>query len=84
MILTIGLTLAFVAGGAVLVYLNEENFAGAIKPTGFYTIADGVVTVRVSLYRDGKKIGEPFDVAGVEKEIVDKLLTAIRQKLAVM
>lgn len=56
--------------------------SGAIKPTGFYTTANGVVTVRVSLYRDNQKIGEPFDVAGNETEIAEKLLAAIQQKLA--
>lgn len=68
-------------GNAVLVYLNEENFAGAIKPTGFYTLAAGIVTVRVSLYRDNQKIGEPFEIVGEEKEIAEKLLAAIRAEL---
>jgi hypothetical protein len=69
-------------GEPYLVYLNEENFAGAIKPTGFYTLQNGIVTAKVSLYRDGQRIFEPFDVKGNEKEIVEKLLAAIREKIA--
>lgn len=68
-------------GEAILVYLNEENFAGAIKPTGFYTFANSIITVKVSLYRDGQRIVAPFEVVGDEKEIVEKLLAAIRAEL---
>ena len=68
-------------GEAVMVFINEETFTGAIKPTGFYTVIGETVTVKVSLYRDGAKIGETFEVIGNKNEIAEKLLTAIREKL---
>lgn len=68
-------------GDGILVYLNEDFYAGALKPTGFYTIQNGIVTVRVSLYRDGQRISEPFEVTGNKEEIAEKLLAAIRDKL---
>ncbi len=71
-------------GEAVLVYLNEENFTGAIKPTGFYTIEGDTVNVKVSLYRDGQKVTETFEVIANKNEIVEKLLAAIRDKLTTL
>ena len=40
------------------VFVDQDEFPGAIRPTGFYSIENGQVKIKVVLSRDGKKISE--------------------------
>jgi hypothetical protein len=64
------------------VFVDEDEFPGAIRPTGFYTIEDDQVTIALVLSRDGKKVkqlevkGPARDVVGLAVKIVAALTEA--------
>ena len=61
------------------VFVDQDEFPGAIRPSGFYSIENGQVKVKVVLTRDGKKIGEN-DVDGSAQnlaDLVEKISAAI-------
>lgn len=67
-----------------LVYLNEEDFPRALKPTGFYWIektpVGDVVRVKMSLRRDGSRVAS-FEFSERREAVVARLLEAIKAEL---
>ncbi len=70
---------------AVLLFVDDEEFPGAIRPTGTYTVAGPGVTVKLSLRRDGVTIssfqisGTKEDVGGLAAKILEAVKEAIRK-----
>jgi hypothetical protein len=61
--------------------VDEEDFPGAIRPTGTYSVEGGQVKVRLVLTRNGKKIGES-QLTGPAQDrdaLVERILGAILQ-----
>lgn len=52
------------------VFVDQDEFPGAIRPTGFYSIENGQVKIKVVLSRDGKKISEN-EVDGSAQNLAD-------------
>lgn len=71
------------AGPGVLVFVDDEEFPGGIRPTGRYTVEGNKVTVMLRLRRDGVEIanaqviGTKDDVAG----LAEKVLAALKQEI---
>jgi WD40 repeat protein len=66
-------------GDAPAVFVDEEEFPGAVRPTGTYTVEAGQVKVRLVLSRNGQKIGEA-QVAGTDGDretLVNRMVDAI-------
>jgi WD40 repeat protein len=69
------------SGETPAVFVDEEDFPGAIRPTGTYSVEAGQVKVRLVLTRNGKKIGES-QVTGPAQDrdaLVERILGAILQ-----
>jgi hypothetical protein len=69
------------SGEAPAVFVDEEDFPGAIRPTGTYSVEAGQVKVRLVLTRNGKKVGES-QVTGSAQDrdaLVERILAAILQ-----
>jgi WD40 repeat protein/uncharacterized caspase-like protein len=59
-----------------IVYVAEDDFPGAVRPTGIYTVADDKVSVRLTLKRDGAVVAK-LTVEGKKNE-----LSALAEKMA--
>ena len=59
-----------------IVYVPEDDFPGAVRPTGVYTVGGDKVSVRLTLKRDGVVIARPM-VEGRKSD-----LPALAEKLA--
>jgi len=68
-------------GEPVLVYIDDDNFPGAIRVTGTYSVAGDTVRVTAFLRKDGKTIANLPEIVGEKEEIVEKLLALIRTEL---
>ncbi len=73
---------SFVSGRgtqAALVFVDDEEFPGGIRPTGRYTVTGNAVTVTLRLRRDGVEIataqvtGSKDDVAALAEKILEVL-----------
>ncbi len=67
------------SGEVQAVYVDEEEFPDAIRPTGTYSVAGGQVSVRLVFSRNGKKIGET-QVTGPSQDrdaLAERILEAI-------
>ncbi|MGH9967540.1 MAG: caspase family protein [Pyrinomonadaceae bacterium] len=78
----------FIAGvgeNAVLLFVDDEEFPGALRPTGTYTVEGQTVTVKLSLRRDGVTIssfrvsGTKEDVSGLAAKILEAVKEAVRK-----
>jgi len=70
--------------GAKLVYVDAEDFPGALLVTGRYKVEDGKVTVTITLFTGVKAAGEPFTVEGTEDkkdELAGKIAAEIEKRL---
>jgi hypothetical protein len=69
------------SGEAAAVFVDEEEFPGAIRPTGTYSVDAGQVKARLVLTRNGKKIGEAQVTGPAEDRdaLVERILGAILQ-----
>lgn len=71
------------AGQGILVFVDDEEFPGGIRPTGRYTVEGNKVTVSLRLRRDGVElantqvIGTKDDAAG----LAEKILAATKQAI---
>jgi hypothetical protein len=68
-----------------LIYFDDVEFPGAIRPTGTYLVTGQAVMVKVFLRREGKTLasfqvdGLKDDVAGVAQKIITELKEAVRK-----
>jgi hypothetical protein len=69
------------AGERVLVFVDDEEFPGGIRPTGRYSVEGNNVTATLRLRRDGVEIstqqvmGRKDDVEG----LAEKILVAVKE-----
>lgn len=72
---------------ATLVYVDDEEFPGAIRPTGRYSVSGNTVTVLLRLRRDGVELssmrvtGTKTDVPGLAMRVIEAVKEAV-QKLS--
>lgn len=68
----------------VLVFVDDDDFPGGIRPTGRYTIFGERVTINLFFRREGKTIGQfslsgaKGDLAGLTDQIIESLKGTIR------
>jgi hypothetical protein len=78
---------SFVAGRGAstdLVFVDDEEFPGGIRPTGRYTVEGNKVTVTLRLRRDGVEIGSPQTVVGTKEDVpglAAKVLEAVKEAI---
>jgi WD40 repeat protein len=72
--------------GGVAVYVDSDDFPGAITPRGRYTVSGDVVTVTFTLIRDKKKVGQPIvvtcrksDISNCPKVFFEAISEAVSQ-----
>jgi hypothetical protein len=69
----------------VLVFVDDEEFPGGIRPTGRYTVTGNEVTLTLRLRRDGVEIataqvrGPKDDMPGLAAKVVEAVKAAIRK-----
>ncbi|MCA1605121.1 MAG: hypothetical protein LC775_06550, partial [Acidobacteria bacterium] len=69
---------------SVLVFVDDEEFPGGIRPTGRYTVEGNVVTVTLRLRRDGIEVGNPRIVTGTKDDVpglAAKILEAVKDAI---
>jgi len=65
------------------VYINADDLPGAIRPSGAYTPAGGIVTVHLVLVKDGVELkslqisGSQNDLDALSRRIVDEIYQAV-------
>ncbi|MGH9971214.1 MAG: caspase family protein [Pyrinomonadaceae bacterium] len=70
---------------AVMVFVDDEEFPGGIRPTGRYTVNGNTVTVTLRLRRDGVEIGNAQvigtkdDVPGLAAKLIESVKEAIKK-----
>jgi hypothetical protein len=72
------------ANQSVLVFVDDEDFPGGIRPTGRYTIEGNKVTVTLRLRREGVEIASPQVVIGTKNDVGDlatKLLESVKKAI---
>jgi hypothetical protein len=78
---------SFVSGRgnvAPMVFVDDEEFPGGIRPTGRYTISGNAVTVTLRLRRDGVEIANA-QIAGSRNDLpglVEKIIEVLKEKIA--
>lgn len=60
-----------------LVFVDDEEFPGGIRPTGRYSVAGDQVTLMLRLRRDGIEIAS-VPVTGTTKDLAAKVLEAVK------
>ncbi|MGH9704907.1 MAG: caspase family protein, partial [Candidatus Acidiferrales bacterium] len=63
------------------IFVDKEDVSGAILPSGTYTVQGKQVTVKIGLWRDGKKLGT-LSVSGTTdnlRELVDHMAAEISE-----
>ena len=74
------------ATGAALVFVDDEEFPGGIRPTGRYAVSGDSVTVTLRLRRDGVEIGNTqvvgskADLAGLAEKMIQRMKEMISGK----
>jgi hypothetical protein len=65
------------------IFVDEVEFPGAIRPSGFYMVEGQQVKVRLVLSRDGKKISQlEIDGSAQDKNaLVDKIVAAMTKAI---
>lgn len=73
-------------GAPVLVYVDDDNFPGAMRVTGTYTIEGETVKIKAFLRRDNKTVaalaevsGAKSDVAALVNQIVAEILSNLKK-----
>ena len=73
------------ASPGILVFVDDDEFPGGIRPTGRYTVQGNNVTLTLRLRRDGIEIantqvtGTKDDVPGLAAKVVEAVKEAIRK-----
>jgi WD40 repeat protein len=65
------------AGEAALVFVDDEEFPGGIRPTGIYIVQGDMVSVTLRLRREGKDIATK-QVTGTKGNVAAKLVQTIK------
>ena len=68
-------------GEPKLIYIDDDNFPGAVRLTGTYTVEGRSVRVKAFLRQDGKTIAALPEVLTTEEKIADELLKTVREAL---
>jgi WD40 repeat protein len=70
--------------GSGIVFVDAEEMPGAVRPSGFYTVVNGKVEIRLRLIRDGVPLHkEPLRVQGTVADrdtLVDRLVEALSRE----
>jgi len=69
---------------SALVFVDDDEFPGGIRPTGRYTIEGSKVTVTLRLRRDGLEIGSPQTITGTKDDLPDlatKVLEVVKEAI---
>jgi len=69
-------------GAPTLVYVDDDNFPGAVRITGTYTVEGGRVKVKAFLRQDGKTVATLPEIFADKDKVTDELMAAIRVVLA--
>jgi hypothetical protein len=73
------------SGQLPAVYVNVDEYPGAIRPSGSYSTAENVVTVHLVFVMDGTELtfrqvnGTTNDIEGLVRLIVDKIIEVIAE-----
>lgn len=65
-------------GEPVLIYLDEDNFPGATRITGTYTVEADKVRVKAFLRRDGSTIATLPEIVATRETLLEKVVEAVR------
>lgn len=71
------------SGQAAMVFVDDEEFPGGIRPTGRYTVTGANVVVTMRLRRDGVEIGNT-QVVGSKADLAalaDKMIQAVKEMI---
>lgn len=69
-------------GEPVLIYIDDDNFPGAVRITGTYTIEDEQVRIKSFLRKDGKTVARLPEIYASKDKIIENLIAAIYLELA--
>jgi WD40 repeat protein len=77
---------SFVSGrsaNAAMIFVDDDEFPGGVRPTGRYTVSGDVVTVTLRLRRDGVEISNSQVVGtkGDVKQLADRIVAAIKEAI---
>lgn len=71
-------------GAPVLVYVDDDNFPGALRVTGTYTIEGDTVKIKAFLRRDNKTVAALAEISGAKSDaaaLVNQLVAEILRAL---
>ncbi len=68
-------------GEPVLFYIDDDNFPGAVRLTGTYTVEGESVRVKSFLRQDGKTIAALPEILTTKEKLADELLKTVRDAL---
>jgi hypothetical protein len=71
------------SGQAALIFVDDEDFPGGIRPTGRYAIMGDQVTVTLRLRRDGVEIGNTQIVGSKVNlaELAHKMIQVLKEMI---
>ncbi len=72
------------ANQPAIVFVDDEDFPGGIRPTGRYTVEGDKVTVTLRLRRDGKEVGSAQVITGTKTDVAGlaaKVLEAVKNEI---
>jgi WD40 repeat protein len=67
----------------VLIFVDDDDFPGGIRPTGTYTIEGDKVTMNLFLRREGTSIGR-FQISGAKGDLgglIDEIMTSLKSAI---
>jgi WD40 repeat protein len=70
--------------GSVLIFVDDDEFPGGIRPIGSYTIGRTKVSITLRLRRNGVAVGNPQTVVGTKEDVgglADKILAAVKNEV---
>ncbi|HEX5706735.1 MAG TPA: caspase family protein, partial [Pyrinomonadaceae bacterium] len=73
------------AGGPAeptLVYIDDDNFPGGVRPTGTYTVEGNSLRLRAYLRREGKTIATLPEIVAERDAAIERLVAEIRAALS--
>jgi hypothetical protein len=72
------------SGQAAMVFVDDEEFPGGIRPTGRYTVSGTNVVVTMRLRRDGAEIAN-LQITGSRDDLpalIEKIIGALKERIA--
>ncbi len=69
-------------GAPVMVYVDDDNFPGAVRVAGQYTVEGEKVRVKAFLLSDEKTVAELPEIFADKDKVIDELMTVIKSELS--